>query len=208
MATISFAITVCNEHEELNRLLSQLSDRMRKVDEVVVQYDKDRVTDEVFRVLDDYYNVISHIVSFSLNGDFSKFKNNIKSHCSKEYIFFLDADEYFSENLLTNLPHILQDNPHIDMLSVPRSNTVIGLTPDHVTSWRWRVDEFGRVNWPDYQNRIVKNNQSIVWVNKVHEVISGYSSSTNFPCETEDWCLYHPKTIERQVKQNQLYSQL
>jgi len=208
MVTISFAITVCDEHEELDRLLSQLSNHVRKVDEVVVQYDKDKVTDKVFSVLEGYPNLISQIVSYSLNGDFSEFKNNVKKYCSKEYVFFIDADEYFSEALLISLPEILSNNPSIEMISVPRSNKVFGMTPEHVKAWNWRVDEYARVNWPDYQNRVIKNLPNIKWINKVHEVITGYSVATEFPCVTEDWCLHHHKNIERQIKQNQLYSQL
>ncbi len=208
MVTISFAITVCNEHEELDRLLSQLAYRIRKVDEVVVQYDSNRITDEVFLVFDKYSEIVSKVIKYELNGDFSSFKNNLKKYCSKEYIFFIDADEYFSENLLTTLPEVLTDNPNIEMISIPRSNTVEGLTEDHVRTWNWRVDEQGRVNWPDYQNGLIKNDPSISWTNKVHEVIVGHKESSLFPCDNEDWCLYHPKTIERQVKQNELYSTL
>lgn len=208
MATISFAITVCDEHEELSRLLSQLSNRLRRVDEIVVQYDQSRVTDKVFEVLDEYSTVVSKIVAHSLNSDFSAYKNNLKIHCSKEYIFFVDADEYFSDNLLENLHVVLQDNRELDLLSVPRSNTVQGLSDSHITMWNWRVDENGRVNWPDYQNRVIRNSSSILWTNKVHEVIVGHKTSAHFPSENEDWCLYHPKTIERQIKQNNYYAKL
>lgn len=208
MVTISFAITVCDEHEELDRLLVQLANRLRKVDEVVVQYDDDRVTNEVFSVISKHSEIVSRLVKSRLNGDFSSFKNNLKTHCSKEYIFFIDADEYFSENLLTTLPEVLTDNPNIDMISIPRSNTVEGLTIEYVKAWNWRVDGYGRVNWPDYQNRLIKNDPSISWTNKVHEVIVGHKESSLFPCDNEDWCLYHPKKIERQVKQNELYSKL
>lgn len=65
------------------------------------------------------------------------------------------------------------------------------------------------VNWPfDYQNRIVKNVPDIRWVNKVHERIEGYKTTCLFPNNDEEWCLYHPKTIERQTKQNAYYSSI
>lgn len=208
MVSISFAITVCNEHEELDRLLSQLAYRLRKVDEAVVQYDSSKVTDEVFSVINKYPEIVSKIIKSELDGDFSSFKNNLKKYCAKEYIFFIDADEYFSENLLTSIPDVLTDNPNIDMISIPRSNIVTGLTEEYVKKWGWRVDQHGRVNWPDYQNRLIRNIPSINWANQVHEIIVGHKESSLFPCDSEDWCLYHPKTIDRQVRQNDYYSTL
>ena len=41
-------------------------------------------------------------------------------------------------------------------------------------------------------------------MNKVHERITGYDTFSNFPME-EEWCIYHPKQIDRQEKQNEFY---
>ena len=71
----------------------------------------------------------------------------------------------------------------------------------------WRVDEKGWVNWPDFQWRIYKNHPKIKWVNKVHEVLEGYETWANLH-EDEQFALYHPKDIERQVKQNNYYETL
>ena len=76
--------------------------------------------------------------------------------------------------------------------------------PSHDT-WRWKVNEKGWVNWPDFQTRIYKNSPEIKWVNKVHERINGHKQFAYIPME-EEWALYHPKTIERQEKQNKTYS--
>ena len=37
--SISYAITACNEHVELDRLLSQLTEHIRPEDEIIVQMD-------------------------------------------------------------------------------------------------------------------------------------------------------------------------
>lgn len=63
------------------------------------------------------------------------------------------------------------------------------------------------INLPDYQMRICKNIPEIKWVNKVHERIEGAKIFTQLPAE-EQFCLYHPKTIERQEKQNNYYETL
>lgn len=206
MPTISYAITACNEHEELKRLIDQLLVHKRNQDEIVVQVDQDKVTDYVMSVLRVYSADISKIIKFPLNKDFATFKNNIKQHCSKDYVFFIDADEYISNNLIDSLPEVLEENPEVDMFSVPRSNIVEGITENHVKQWRWVLDSKGRVNWPDYQNRIIKNVPNIQWINKVHERIEGYRTTCLFPNNDEDWCLYHPKTIDKQEKQNSFYN--
>jgi glycosyltransferase involved in cell wall biosynthesis len=199
MPSISYAITACNEHVELDRLLNQLSSSIRNEDEIIVQMDI-TATDEVKAVINKY-KLMSYF--HPLNKDFATFKNNLKGLCTKDYIFQIDADEYLSEELLTYLPAILEDNHTVEMFSVPRINTVEDLTEQHIKQWGWRVNEKGWVNYPDYQNRIMKNKPEIHWVNKVHEKIVGAMSTTELPYGLE---LMHPKTIDRQEKQNNYYN--
>jgi hypothetical protein len=201
MPSISYAITACNEHVELDRLLSQLSSSIRDEDEIVVQMDI-TATDEVKAIVNKY-KLMSYF--HPLNKDFATFKNNLKGLCTKDYIFQIDADEYLSEALLAYIPAILEDNSSVEMFSIPRINTVEGLTEQHIKQWRWRVNEKGWVNYPDYQNRILKNKPEIHWVNKVHERIVGATTVTEIPPGLD---LIHPKTIDRQEKQNNYYSTL
>jgi len=199
MPSISYAITACNEHVELDRLLDQLSSSIRDEDEIVVQMDI-TATEEVKAVVNKY-KLMNYF--HPLNKDFATFKNNLKSLCTKDYIFQIDADEHLSEELLIYLPAILEDNNNVEMFSIPRINTVEGLNEQHIKQWGWRVDEKGWVNYPDYQNRIFKNKPEIYWVNKVHEKIIGAMTITSFP---PGFDLIHPKTIDRQEKQNNYYN--
>jgi hypothetical protein len=199
MPSISYAITACNEHVELDRLLNQLSSSIRDEDEIVVQMDI-TATDEVKAVVNKY-KLMNYF--HPLNKDFATFKNNLKGLCTKDYIFQIDADEYLSEALLAYLPAILEDNSKVEMFSIPRINTVEGLTQEHIKQWGWRVDERGWVNYPDYQNRILKNKSEIHWINKVHEKIVGAMTTTEIPPGLD---LIHPKTIDRQEKQNNYYN--
>ena len=207
MIRISYAITACNEHVELERLLDQLNEHIRPDDEVVVQLDT-TATDEVKKVADKY-NVGApyeyHRVTFALNKNFAAFKNNLKEHCSREFIVFIDADEFLSEELILSLPEIVELNYDVDLFLVPRINTVEGLTQEHINMWRWHVNQDGWVNYPDYQTRIVKNSTKINWVNKVHERLVGAERISTLP---EGYDLIHPKTIQKQEKQNQLYSNI
>ena len=203
--TISYAITVCNEIKELTKLLNFLQLRIRKEDEIVIQYDESSVTDEVkdYVTLMDSMHDNHKVIGYPLNKDFASFKNNLKSNCSKDYIFQIDADEIPNEYLVDYLPQVLEENP-VDIVFVPRVNTVEGLTDTHIQKWGWKVNEKGWVNWPDYQTRIYKNTDEVMWMNKVHERITGYDTFSNFPAQ-EEWCLYHPKQIDRQEKQNEFY---
>jgi len=205
MPTISYAITACNEHDELYRLLLQLKTSIRPEDEVVVQLDT-TATEAVKSVVNSWSSIVKRI-DFPLNNDFASFKNNLKQHCTKDYIFQIDADEYLTPELITYLPEILELNPEIEMYAVPRINTVEGLTPGHILKWGWRINEKGWVNYPDYQQRLFKNLDRIKWINKVHERIVGAHTTEPFP-DGFNLNLIHPKTIERQEKQNNYYEQL
>jgi cellulose synthase/poly-beta-1,6-N-acetylglucosamine synthase-like glycosyltransferase len=208
MPSISYAITACNEHVELERLLDQLNEHIRPEDEIMLQLDHN-ATKEVLNVANKY-NIGSpyeyYRIWFPLNNDFGAFKSHLKKICTRDYIFFIDADEYLSDTLILNLPEILEANPTIDIFAVPRVNTVDGLTPEHIQKWRWRVDEKGWVNYPDYQTRICKNRPDIDWKGKVHERLT-----TDKPCMVEmipanhDLDLFHPKDIARQERQNNYY---
>ena len=202
MPSISYAITACNEHEELERLLDQLHPALRDIDEIILQIDT-TATEEVKEVAFKYSNVT--VTAFPLAGDFAMFKNNLKNYCTKDYIFQIDADEYLTKKLLTSLPEILELNPEVDLYAVPRINVVTGLTSEHINKWGWYINEYGWINYPDHQTRILKNIPEINWINKVHERLVGAKTTVPLP---EGYELIHPKTIERQEKQNNYYNTL
>ena len=108
--------------------------------------------------------------------------------------------------MMDMIPEVLKHND-VDVLKVPRINTVEGLTEQHIAKWKWGVNDRGWVNFPDFQWRIYKNDTKIKWVNRVHEVLEGYKTMSYLPTE-EQWCLRHDKTIDRQEKQNKLYEGL
>ena len=108
---------------------------------------------------------------------------------------------------MQTLEWLINNNPGTDIFWVPRINTVKGLTPEHIQKWGWVVDNDGKVNFPDYQCRILKNVKRIKWKNKVHEVLTGHKTESQLPAN-EEFCIHHPKSIERQEKQNALYQTL
>lgn len=203
---ISFAIPVCNEDKELDKLLTQLQTILQQGDEIVVQCDEGNTTPDVYKVLDKHSQYIK-VVQFPLKGNFAAFKNNLKKNCIGDWIFQIDADEYLSNDFASLLHELLRSNPTVDVFLVPRINTVEGLTQEHIDKWGWNVNEKGWVNFPDYQTRIVQNNPKINWASKVHEVLMGFQTYSPLP-SSEEYCLIHNKTIERQERQNNYYNSL
>ena len=207
---ISYAITVCNEFLEIQKLLSLLLNQKRIGDEIVVLVDlsKNTATSELMNYLhelssEDYIILVED----TFKGHFANWKNILTKACSGDYIFQIDADEIPHDILIEQLPQILENNPDNEVYLVPRVNTVSGLTQKHITKWRWNVDAEDRVNWPDYQWRIWKNKPEIQWKNKVHEVLNGHLQYGLLPA-TPELALYHPKTIKRQQQQNDYYDTL
>jgi hypothetical protein len=205
---ISYAITVCNEFLEIQRLIKFLLDTKREQDNIVVLFDE----------VNGDASVESFLRSHSVNGSFqwhkapfnkhfADWKNKLTSFCDGDYIFQIDADEIPSETLIKELPDILESNTEVEVYLVPRVNTVEGMSQDHMQQWGWNVNAEGWVNWPDYQWRIYLNTSRITWKNKVHEVLNGFTHYAPLPMDVE-YALYHPKTIERQEKQNNYYDTL
>ncbi len=206
---ISYAITVCNEFLEIQKLIPFLLENKRINDEIVVLFDQKNGDLEVLNYLLKF-NKLPNVQTwrgFDFEGHFAQWKNLLTTYCSGDFIFQIDADELPSQPLINNLPEILESNPDNEVYLVPRVNTVDGLTEEHINKWGWKVNEKGWVNWPDYQWRIWKNNNGIKWKNKVHEVLMGYSTFAPLPAE-EEFSLSHPKDIKRQEKQNNYYDTL
>jgi len=203
---ISYAITVCNELEEVKRLINFLLSNKRQQDEIIILLDHSNGKDEVYRYLLTLPPEVE-LYRDKFEGHFADWKNQLTSYCTGDYIFQIDADEIPNKLLIEMLPELLEINQEVDVFRVPRINTVEGLTEEHVRKWGWNVNHNGWINYPDYQWRIYRNDPSIKWKNKVHEILEGYKTVTVLPAE--EYCsLYHPKTIDRQEKQNNYYNTL
>jgi hypothetical protein len=207
MINITYAITVCNELEEITKLIDFLKDKIEKEDEILIQYDEDSASDAIknyLKIISQLHNTNIKVIGFPLNNDFASYKNNLKTHANGIFIFQIDADETPSEYLMENIHEFIEYNKDVDLFFVPRINTVEGLTTEHIKKWKWNVNDAGWVNFPDYQTRLYRRTSEIEWQGKVHERIIGYNTLSVLPSE-EQYCLYHHKKIERQEKQNAYY---
>lgn len=209
---ISYGITVCDEAEELLNLLTFMRPIIDENDEVILLRDMDKTSVLVGRIIESQISLYKpeqlKVVESSLNGDFATFKNKLIENASGDYLFQIDADEIPNPFLIENIKPILKVNDNVECFYIPRVNTVQGLTPSHIQKWGWRVDDRQRINYPDPQMRLFKLNKGIKWKNKVHEVLDGYKTNTILPYDTEDFCLMHHKTLDKQERQNNFYEKL
>jgi len=202
---ISYGITVHNEAEELQKLLEILNNGMDEEDEIVVCVDGD--DEKVEAVLGQYLSENKATVyKRKLDGDFSAQKNSVIEKSTGDYIFHIDADEYPHKLLLLQIKRIIEMNDNVDLIWIPRVNTIDGMEQRHIQKWGWKVSDKNWVNYPDYQARVFRRDESIRWTRPLHEFINGCKTYAHLPPQ-EELSLYHPKTIERQEKQNVFYNQ-
>ena len=204
---ISYSMLVHNETDTLEKLLKFLVKWKQPQDEIVIldDYSDDEKTKQIL----DFY-VSAHDIVYeqrNLLGDFASQKNHLKSMGGGDYSFNLDADEMISLWLIKNIHEIIEANEGIDLIYLPRINTVEGLTQQHIQTWGWQVNQEGWINFPDWQGRVFRNRPNIRWQYKVHEMITGYQTYATLPME-KPFCILHPKTISKQEEQNQKYSRI
>ena len=203
---ISYSILTHNETESLEKLLQSLITYKQPQDEIVVldDYSDDTKTEAIL----DYYSSAEGVIFEQRNlvGDYGTQKNYLKSMCSGDYSFNLDADEMVSHWFMKDIHDILEGN-EVDLIYVPRINTVEGITEQHVRSWGWSINEKGWINYPDWQGRIFRNRPNIRWEKPVHEQLTGFQTYAHLPQE-QKYSIVHQKTIERQELQNKKYSEI
>ena len=201
---ISYAILTHNEEEYIGKLLNFLVNSKRPQDEIII-VDDHSDGPLTKKYLEDYK---PHIKLYyrTFDGDHTQ-KNYLNSLCTGDYILQLDADELVNKEFIDVLPDLLEGNSEVDLFIMPRINTVEGLTPEWSTKWGWNVNEKGWVNFPDYQMRLYRNCDWIKWNGLLHSKIEGHKTYVFLPTE-ELFCILHPKQIDRQIAQNNLYDKI
>lgn len=211
---ISYCIGTHNEEPRyIQGLLDQLLKHIDPEDEIIVvdDFSDNQETLNALSAYEDRINFSQH----ALGGDFSTHKNYKKGLAKSDssYIVDIDADENVNEFLLKALKEILLANPTVEAYHVPRINIVPDITDEDMRMYGWSFyPGTNYINLPDYQTRIYKNKPEIKWVNKVHEILTGYTTHTSLPFLDGEgkvdpsYCLLHVKDISRQRAQNQFYS--
>jgi hypothetical protein len=205
---ISFAITVSKELNEIKQLVPFLLKHKRPQDEIVILFDQKNGEQDVLDFLLPY-NKLPNVQTWrglDFDYNFADWKNKLNSYCVGDYIFQLDADEMISEYMVKNVNEIISMNEEVELFFLPRINLVDGITQDHIDKWNWRVDDLGRINFPDFQGRIYK--KGMEWMGRVHERIVGVKYYSLLPSDEESYCIKHYKNITKQEQQNDLYNRI
>jgi len=214
MINISYGITVNDEFKEIKLLINKILSVITDNDEIVIIQDNSNFNDNWNKVngyllkLQNKYNNIIYDNTMSLNNNFSKFKNYMIKLCNKDWIVHFDADEYPNKFLLQNVKEIIKLNPVVDLYWVPRINIVHGITEEYIQQMRWTINDDGWINWPnDYQQRIWKNKNNIIWNGIVHERLINATKQSFLPL-VQEYSYYHIKSFKKQKKQNILYDKI
>ena len=123
---LSYAITICNELEEIKRLLPFLLEKKGIQDEIVILFDEKNGSPEVLEYLLTF-NKLPNVQTwrgFDFENNFADWKNKLSDYCKGDYIFQIDADELISEMFMINIKSILESNPEVDLYYLSRINIV------------------------------------------------------------------------------------
>mgnify|MGYP006266425879 CR=1 FL=1 len=198
---VSYSITVCNEHNELDILLNTLIDEIVHSDDICILVDSSKVTPQVNEVIEKHKQYINKVLRTPFRGDFAHFKNTINTFARGEFIFQLDADEVPTGTLLEKV-YVLT---HADLVFIPRVNIMLGMSESHMKLHGFQLNDAGFINFPDYQGRFYKS--SLRWVGQVHERIDGAQRVSQVPSDPK-LALWHIKTAQKSKQQRELYQKL
>ena len=95
--------------------------------------------------------------------------------------------------------------PNVDIFSLPRKNIIKNVTDEAIKKYNWNIKN-GLFNYPDFQQRIIKNNKGIIFNGKLHERL--YNEKSSFIINDEQYAIIHIKTLERQITQHNFYETL
>lgn len=192
---LSYAICVCNESRDLYSLIAFLKKVKDVEDEINILIDTVHVSQQVLKVVDFFKNDIV-VNKRDFDGNFSDHRNYHITKCNGDYLFIIDPDEMPQEKLIKNLKTIIQETD-AELICIPRINLQPGYTQEWLDKCKFKINEVGWINWPDYQSRIFKNIPSIRYINKLHEDINCEGKKVGLPMDPSI-ALWHIKSIEKQ----------
>lgn len=170
MKTLSVCMIVKNESKTLPRLIPSLS----FADEIIIV--DTGSTDDTKKLIASY-GISTY--EFKWINDFSAARNYAFSLATKEYIMWLDADDFISDENVKKIEKWKYS---------PTFDTVMA---KYVTAF----DEYGATFYY-YRERIVKNCPLAKWVGAIHEVIVPFGT-----IEYADFEIWH-KPISSHTKRN------
>ena len=118
-------------------------------------------------------------------------RNYALSLCNNDWVLILDADETFSKEALSLIPTLVKTG-----------------TNKKVGAYKFKIyhDSGTRPLDPTYTVRLV-NKRAGVWENRLHEIFS-FSEDYKMLIVPDEYCMYHKKTLNKQLFNNLLYQNI
>lgn len=166
---LSYAITVCNELNEIKNLVPLLLENKEINDEIVILYDNKNGDEKVLEFLTPF-NKLPNVQTwrgFGWENNFSVWKNKLNDYCNGDYIFNIDADELITKSLIKNIHNIIKLNPKIDLFFFPRINIVDGITDEYIVKWGWKVSKSDNYISDKFLNKVDKEYEFLKKINYI-----------------------------------------
>jgi hypothetical protein len=188
-----------------------------------ILFDQSRVLDLETEVYHENVSIVSELGKkypisihfYNLDGDFAQFRNSL-NHMFPigSWALHLDSDELVGDTFfpkVVDLITMLNSRAYetVDLIWFPRENYVKGITQEYIRQNGWKLDQQGRINFPDFQGRMYRLTGKTRWVGEVHERIEGFRDFSSVLDDVHnDFYINHTKTFEKQIDQNRFYEQL
>lgn len=150
MITVSLCMIVRNEEERLGRCLDSIRDLMDEI--VIVDTGSTDRTKEIAAAYTD------HIYDFEWIDDFSAARNESFRHATKEYVMWLDADDYLLD----------KDREAFAKLKETLDPDYDSVLMDYVLT----RDIQGNPQLFTRRNRLVKRAKQYRWIHPIHEILA------------------------------------
>lgn len=138
---ISYLISSHNETDTLAKLIDRLVNIRCDHDEIII-LDDFSDNEKTKKILEDFSceSLGLRVRQHALNANYGAHKNWGTKQCCGDYIFQIDGDELPPENILgDNLKAIIESNPSVELIFIPRINDYRGVTEEHARQWGWRL---------------------------------------------------------------------
>jgi hypothetical protein len=101
------------------------------------------------------------------------------------------------EHLIKSVKGVIIDTG-ADLVMIPRINIQPGSTQEWLDKMKFKTNEVGWINWPDYQGRIFKNAPGCIYYSReLHENIIGFEKRIILKPEPHI-ALWHIKSVDKQ----------
>lgn len=166
MTTISLCMIVKNEEDVIARCLESVSELVDEI--IIVDTGSTDKTKEIVKKFN------SKVYDFKWIDDFSAARNFSFSKATKEYIFWLDADDVLLEEDREKFKHLKAAlEPSVDIVMM---------------KYNYAFDEYGNVTLSHFRERLSKRTKKFRWIDPIHEYLEYTGNIIN-----SDICITHKR---------------